>query len=186
MDDEAPQAAGIADLVDWGELVRLLEPVTLDMVRETYPDWRVGREGDWSWAVRTVPEDTPGPHSLLRTVVIARTPIGLAEQLDTQECMRALPLEEFVPLLSRVQGAAGQLAAGPCAAAQGAAVALTGDAGVALTQLRELYGDRHTFGFDPVRGVFWVLRDGMLSSLMTAPTQAALGGLLDNAAEVLP
>ncbi len=56
-----------------------------------------------------------------------------------------------------------------------------GDIGQALGRLRLLYGDRHTFGYDPDRRVFWVIKDGRISTLMTAPKPMALGGLLDNA-----
>ena len=102
MDGEAaPQAAGIASLLDWGELARLTDPVTLELVAEAYKDWRVGYDGEWLWAVRAVLDDAPGPHSPLCTVIIARTPIGLAEQLYVQERLRALPADTFA-LMHRV------------------------------------------------------------------------------------
>ncbi|HZR53624.1 MAG TPA: hypothetical protein VFB06_29470 [Streptosporangiaceae bacterium] len=105
MDDEAaPQAAGIRDLVDWEALAALLQPVTLDAVRGAWPDWHVGQSGEWLWAVKRVPEPGLHPRSLLRALLTARTPIGLAEQLDAQERLRALPADAFV-LLDRISKA---------------------------------------------------------------------------------
>lgn len=55
------------------------------------------------------------------------------------------------------------------------------DIAEALGRLRVLYGPSYTFGFDPDRRVFWVIKDGRISTLMTAPKPMALGGRLDNA-----
>jgi hypothetical protein len=59
-----------------------------------------------------------------------------------------------------------------------AGVAYSGDIGQALSLLQLLYGDRYTFGQDPDRG-FWVIENGKIGSLLTAPTPEALGGLID-------
>lgn len=62
-----------------------------------------------------------------------------------------------------------------------AAPAFRGDTRHAVRALRLLYGRRYAFGYDQERRVFWAIRDGLIGSLVTAPTPLALSGLLDNA-----
>ncbi len=100
MNEAAPQAASIRDLVDWEALAALLEPVTLGLVREAFPGWHTGQDGEWLWAVLKTKQEMH-PHSLLRPLIVARTPIGLAEQPGAQERLRALPADAFV-LLDRI------------------------------------------------------------------------------------
>lgn len=71
------------------------------------------------------------------------------------------------------------------AAPQAANGTYSGDVDQALSLLRLLYGDEYTFGYDPDRG-FWVIRDGKIGSLLTAPAPEALGGLLDSAPGARP
>lgn len=71
------------------------------------------------------------------------------------------------------------------AAPQAANGTYSGDVDQALSLLRLLYGDEYTFGYDPDRG-FWVIKDGKIRSLLTAPAPEALGGLLDSAPEAGP
>ena len=68
-------------------------------------------------------------------------------------------------------------------APQAAEGAYRGDTGQALSLLRLLYDDDLTFGFDPPSGEFWVVKDGRIGSLLTAPTPEALGGLIDGRPE---
>jgi hypothetical protein len=106
MDAEAPpRAAGRASMVDWVGLAKLVGPVTLDRVSAAFPDWLIGQDGKWLWAVRRTLETAPAPDSPLSLVIIAYSPIGLAEQLDTQEHLRAHPGDAFT-LLTRIAGAA--------------------------------------------------------------------------------
>jgi hypothetical protein len=77
MNEAAPQAASIRDLVDWEALAALLEPVTLGLVREAFPGWHTGQDGEWLWAVLKTKQELH-PHSLLRPLIVARTPTGLA------------------------------------------------------------------------------------------------------------
>jgi hypothetical protein len=65
------------------------------------------------------------------------------------------------------------------AAPQAADGTYDGDIGQALGLLQLLFGDEYTFGFDPDHG-FWVIKDGGIASLLTAPTPEALGGLIDS------
>ena len=69
------------------------------------------------------------------------------------------------------------------AAPRAAERAYRGDVEQALSLLRLLYGDEYTFGYDPAADEFWVIRNGRMGSLLTAPTPEALGGLLDSGAE---
>ena len=66
------------------------------------------------------------------------------------------------------------------AAPQAAEGAYRSDVEQGLRVLRLLYGDEYTFGYDPERGVFWVIKDGKIGSVLTAPTLVALGGLIDS------
>lgn len=84
-----PQAASITDLLDWDELARLLEPVTLELVAASFPGWECGQHGGWLWAKRVVPVVIHYPQSPLRQSVTAKTPVGLLEQLSTQEHLHA-------------------------------------------------------------------------------------------------
>jgi hypothetical protein len=65
------------------------------------------------------------------------------------------------------------------AALQAAGGTYRGDTEQALSLLRLLYRDEYTFGYGAERGVFWVIKDGKIRSLLTAPTPEALGGLID-------
>lgn len=71
------------------------------------------------------------------------------------------------------------------AAPQAAKGTYSGDVDQALSLLRLLYGDEYAFGYHPDRG-FWVIKDGDVGSLLTAPAPEALGGLLDSAPEAGP
>jgi hypothetical protein len=72
------------------------------------------------------------------------------------------------------------------AAPQAAEGTYSGDVEQALSLLRLLYGDEYTFGYDAERGEFWVIKDGKIGSLLTAPTPEALGGLIDSNPELAP
>ena len=95
-DTAASQAADIRDLIDWEELRRLVEPVTMDLVAATYTKWWFGQEGKWLFAALLVPEPQRPRHSPLQAVVLAITPLGLAEQLQIQERLRSLPDDRFL------------------------------------------------------------------------------------------
>ena len=69
---------------------------------------------------------------------------------------------------------------------EAAAQAYSGDVEQALGLLWLLYGDKYTFGYDTALGVFWVIRDGKIGSLLTAPAPEALGGLIDSNPELAP
>jgi hypothetical protein len=62
---------------------------------------------------------------------------------------------------------------------EAAAQAYSGDVEQALSLLRLFYGDEYTFGYDAALGVFWVIRDGLIGSMLTAPAPEALGALVD-------
>jgi len=69
--------------------------ITLEMVRETFAEWRVfERDGRW-WAMRGGTVAGDGPRSLVRAFVFAMTLIGLAEQLSLQEWLRRMTEEEL-------------------------------------------------------------------------------------------
>jgi hypothetical protein len=72
------------------------------------------------------------------------------------------------------------------AAPQAAEGTYRGDVEQALGLLRLLYGDEYTFGYDPAADEFWVIRNGKIGSLLTAPTPEALGGLIDSNPELAP
>ncbi len=100
--DAAPEAASIAD-IDWEQVARLTEPVTLELVAAGFPGWRTGREGELVFAVRKDARDY-APHSPHRAVIIAQAPAGLAEQLHVQELLQVLPVADFARLYAAVTG----------------------------------------------------------------------------------
>ncbi len=59
---------------------------------------------------------------------------------------------------------------------EAAAQAYSGDVEQALSLLRLLYGDKYTFGYDTALGVFWMIRDGKIGSLLTAPARRRSAG----------
>jgi len=65
------------------------------------------------------------------------------------------------------------------AAPQASGPAYSGDIEQALGLLRALYGDEYTFGYDPDGGLFWVIKYGVIGSLLTAPTPEGLGRRID-------
>ena len=66
------------------------------------------------------------------------------------------------------------------AAPQAAGRTSSEDINGALEVLQLLWGDGHTFGYDPERG-WWVIKDGHLGSLLTADSPEELARLLGEA-----
>jgi hypothetical protein len=79
------------DGTDSSELAKLLGHVTVEMLRETFPEWRIAAaRGRW-WAMRGGYFDiTGGPGSLICAAVYAATLDGLADQLCLQAWLRSL------------------------------------------------------------------------------------------------
>jgi hypothetical protein len=74
-------------------------------------------------------------------------------------------------------------------APQAAEGAYRGDVDQALGLLRLFYGDRYTFGYDPEHNPgepWWVMEDGRIGALLTAPTPEALGALIDSGTGTVP
>src|SRR5580700_1781567 len=95
MDAEAaPQAARLPG-IDWDELAKLAGPEALALIRESFQKWDVGQEGDWLWAVCKGPKRSRPLHSPLRTVIVAITPMAMAEQLTVQEHLIAVPEDGY-------------------------------------------------------------------------------------------
>jgi hypothetical protein len=97
MGEAVPQAArqnagpGAATMAD-AELRKLLfGAVTLEMLRETFDQWTIGRVSGRLIAIRSGIFATQGPRSLIRGCVLADTVDGLAEQLGIQAQLEALP-----------------------------------------------------------------------------------------------
>jgi hypothetical protein len=100
----APQAAGI---VDWDELARVTGAVTLDLVREAFQSWLVDEAGGLCWAVKPGEVNWWPTDTLIRSAVIAGSPVGLADQLDVQARLRGFPSDELAALNRAVFGTTG-------------------------------------------------------------------------------
>ena len=84
---EAPSDGGRPP--EWGT-------VTLEMLRETFDHWRIFLADGRCWAIRPGGvAAASGPRSLIRPVVGALTPDGLAEQLCMQEHLRRMTAQEL-------------------------------------------------------------------------------------------
>jgi hypothetical protein len=72
-----------------------LTEITPDMLRETFPRWRLSEySGSW-WAMRGGPVKWDGPESLLLRVISARDLTALAEKLCLQEWLDCLDVDEL-------------------------------------------------------------------------------------------
>ena len=81
-------ASGMRDLADLGE-------ITPDILRKTFPSWRIFCHlGVW-WAIRGGHEALYGPQSLRRCVLTAPQLIALAEKLCLQEWLDSLSPDEL-------------------------------------------------------------------------------------------
>lgn len=78
----------VHDMADFGE-------ITVDMLRATFPQWRVAScNGIW-WALRGGLEPLDGPESLLLRIVSARDLTALAERLCLQDYLDRLDPDEL-------------------------------------------------------------------------------------------
>ena len=69
--------------------------ITVQVLRESFPQWRIfSHSGAW-WAVRGGPVRLDGPESLLRRAITARDLAGLAEKLCLQERLDRLDPQEL-------------------------------------------------------------------------------------------
>jgi hypothetical protein len=78
----------VRDLAALGE-------ITPQMLRDTFPKWRVFESGGVWWALREGKAEEDGPRSLLRIVIGARDVPGLAEKLCLQEWLDGLDPAEL-------------------------------------------------------------------------------------------
>ena len=72
-----------------------LGEITLEMLRKTFPKWRVFESGGAWWALREGRAEEGGPGSLLRRVIGAPHVPGLAEKLCLQEWLDGLDPAEL-------------------------------------------------------------------------------------------
>jgi hypothetical protein len=69
-----------------------LGPVTVEMLRETFPQWHIFSQfGGW-WATREGGQKFAGPQSLIRRVIVAADLTALAEKLCLQEWLDGLDM----------------------------------------------------------------------------------------------
>ena len=69
--------------------------ITLEMLRATFPVWRIaGHPVGW-WAMRQGTASLDGPRSLLQHVHVAPDPTSLAEKLCLQEHLDGLDPQEL-------------------------------------------------------------------------------------------
>jgi hypothetical protein len=95
-DDDGQSAAGPGE-------------ITAGMLRATFPQWHIARNGGTWWAVRGGLARLDGPESLLLRVITARDLGGLAERLCLQDYLDRLSPEELAAVYRdmRLPGAAG-------------------------------------------------------------------------------
>jgi hypothetical protein len=75
--------------------VRALGEITPEVLRNTFPAWRVfDGSGAW-WATRCGVQEWTGPESLLRRVLCAPDLTALAEKLCLQEWLDGLGADEL-------------------------------------------------------------------------------------------
>lgn len=59
--------------------------ITPEVLRKTFPQWRIFRQADQWWAIRGGAVQMQGPESLLLRSITAPDLVGLAERLCLQE-----------------------------------------------------------------------------------------------------
>jgi hypothetical protein len=76
------------DFPDLGE-------ITVDMLRQTFPEWRFFPSGDRWWAIRGGLQTWDGPRSLLLRSLSAPNLVALADRLCAQAWLDGLDDEEL-------------------------------------------------------------------------------------------
>ena len=79
----------------WLRDMSIFGEITLEMLRETFPKWRVFEAGGAWWALREGKQEESGPRSLLRRVMGAPDVPRLAEKLCLQEWLDGLDPAEL-------------------------------------------------------------------------------------------
>jgi hypothetical protein len=72
-----------------------LGDITSEMLRRTFPQWRVFEQGGAWWATRSGVQEWAGPRSLIQRVLVAADLAALAEKLCLQEYLDGLGPEEL-------------------------------------------------------------------------------------------
>lgn len=75
--------------------MKALGEITPEMLRKTFPKWRVFESGGIWWALREGKHEEHGPGSLLKRVIGDKDPAGLAEKLCLQEWLDGLDPAEL-------------------------------------------------------------------------------------------
>jgi hypothetical protein len=81
--------------------VAILRTLTVGMLRETFPEWRVFEQGGIWWAIRGGIQVWDGPRSLLLRSLTAPSLTTLAEKLCTQEWLDGLDDEALTAVYRR-------------------------------------------------------------------------------------
>jgi hypothetical protein len=76
-------------------IVSGLGEITSEVLRATFPGWRIARHPVGWWAMREGAERFDGPQSLIQHVHVAADLTGLAERLCLQEHLDGLSAEEL-------------------------------------------------------------------------------------------
>ena len=82
---------------DAAEVVVALSEQLAAARRKTFRHWRIYKAGGNWWALRGGETQLfpAGPHSLIRSLLMAVTVVGLGEQLEIQEHLRAMTPDEL-------------------------------------------------------------------------------------------
>jgi hypothetical protein len=90
------EPGGMRDLADLGE-------ITPEVLRKTFPGWRIFHDSGAWWATRGRTEEQAGPQSLLRRTLSAPDLPALAEKLCLQEWLDRLGEDELAAVYREVR-----------------------------------------------------------------------------------